>query len=305
MGKELFNKKEKVMTDSSGSDIPKLSWFGSVKSPKLKSYKKQVTNTPSGLWKKCSNCAEILQTSRLKENLNVCPYCDHHFRVSAMDRLEMIVDKDTFEEWGTELRTTDPLEFIDKTPYKERLATVFENTGLHDGTLSGLAKIGGNPVAISLMDFSFMGGSMGVVTGEKIAFCLEKALEDKIPAIIISCSGGARMQEGLLSLMQMAKTASVIRKLKNEGIPFFSVLTDPTTGGVAASFAMLGDVNFSEPKALIGFAGPRVIEQSIRETLPEGFQRAEFLCEHGFIDRIVHRHNLRAELTFFIEVFKR
>ena len=155
------------------------------------------------------------------------------------------------------------------------------------------------------MDFSFMGGSMGVVTGEKIAFCLEKALEDKIPAIIVSCSGGARMQEGLLSLMQMAKTASVIRKLKNEGIPFFSVLTDPTTGGVAASFAMLGDVNFSEPKALIGFAGPRVIEQSIRETLPEGFQRAEFLCEHGFIDRIVHRHNLRAELTFFIEVFKR
>ena len=275
-----------------------MSFFDSVKSPKLKSSKKQSSNTPTGLWKKCTNCGEILQNSKLEEQFNVCPYCDHHFRLNGPDRISLLLDENSFVPMGEEIKSTDPLKFNDKKSYKERLETAYAKSGLNDGTFAGTGTI------IGIMDFSFMGGSMGVVTGEKVTMVFDKAFEKKIPAIVVSGSGGARMQEGILSLMQMAKASSSRQRLKNASIPYISVLTDPTTGGVAASFAMQGDLNIAEPKALIGFAGPRVIEQSIRQVLPEGFQRSEFLLEHGFIDRIVHRHSLKDEIEFFINMFK-
>lgn len=280
-----------------------MGWFESVKSPKLKSSKKIVSNTPNGLWKKCSECNEILQVDKLKENFEVCPYCGHHFRLSAQDRVELLIDDGTFQSFGRELSTSDPLNFTDKKAYKDRLSQALDKTGLNDGTLCGTGLLDGHEVAIAVMNFQFMGGSMGVVTGEKIAWTLDQAYEKKVPAIVVSCSGGARMQEGILSLMQMAKTSASRQRLLAEGIPYISILTDPTTGGVAASFAVLGDLNIAEPKALIGFAGPRVIEQSIRQTLPDGFQRSEFLKDHGFIDRIVHRHSMKEELSFFIKMF--
>jgi acetyl-CoA carboxylase carboxyl transferase subunit beta len=282
-----------------------MGWFKQVKSPKLKSSKKVKTDTPTGLWKKCTHCGEILQSSRLKESLQVCPYCDHHFRLGAVERLELLADKDSFLSIGDSLTTTDPLNFVDKISYQDRLDQAFEKTGLRDGTLAGTCTIEGRPVAMAIMNFKFMGGSMGVVTGEKIARVMDIAFDKKIPAIVICCSGGARMQEGILSLMQMGKTSASRQRLKNAGLPYIAVLTDPTTGGVAASFAMLGDVNLAEPKALIGFAGPRVIAQSIGQTLPEGFQRSEFLYDHGFVDRIVHRKYLKSELCFFIEMFSK
>lgn len=282
-----------------------MGWFKQVKSPKLKSSKKIKTDTPTGLWKKCTNCGEILQSNRLKESTQVCPYCDHHFRLGAWERLELLVDEDSFESFGDDLTTIDPLNFVDKISYKDRLDQAFEKTGLRDGTLSGTCKIEGKDAAIAVMNFKFMGGSMGVVTGEKIARVMDVAFKKKIPAIVVCCSGGARMQEGILSLMQMGKTSASRQRLKNAGIPYIAVLTDPTTGGVAASFAMLGDVNIAEPKALIGFAGPRVIEQSIRQTLPEGFQRSEFLYDHGFVDRIVHRKDMKSEISFFMDMFNK
>ncbi|MFX3689237.1 MAG: acetyl-CoA carboxylase, carboxyltransferase subunit beta [Peredibacter sp.] len=282
-----------------------MGWFEGVKSPKLKSSKKTASSTPHGLWKKCNSCGEILQTEKLKDTRQVCPYCDHHFRLSAVDRVSLLMDKDSFKLTGQNLTTTNPLKFNDKKSYDVRLEEALGKTGLNDGTLCGIGKIHGDEVSLGVMNFQFMGGSMGVVTGEKIAWVMDQAYEKKIPAIVVCCSGGARMQEGILSLMQMGKTSASRQRLKNAGIPFISVLTDPTTGGVAASFAMLGDVNIAEPKALIGFAGPRVIEQSIRQTLPEGFQRSEFLRDHGFVDRIVHRHKLKDELSFFVKMFKK
>ncbi len=282
-----------------------MGWFENIKSPKLKSSKKGNSTTPSGLWKKCVSCQEILQAARLTDEFQVCPYCDHHFRLSAEDRIKLITDKDSFTPFMEGLVSTDPLDFVDKAPYKERLSLSHAKTGLLDGTYAGLAKINGQKVSLGVMNFKFMGGSMGVVTGEKLAEVMGQAYEYKIPAIIISASGGARMQEGILSLMQMGKTAACRSRLREAGIPFISVLTDPTTGGVAASFSMLGDINLAEPKALIGFAGPRVIEQSIRQVLPKGFQRSEFLLEHGLIDRIVHRHHLKDELSFFIKMFSK
>tara|TARA_R110002072_G_scaffold64203_11_gene160051 strand:- start:37239 stop:38090 length:852 start_codon:yes stop_codon:yes gene_type:complete len=282
-----------------------MGWFEKVQNPKLKSSKKMSTDTPNGLWKKCTNCSEIIQSNKLNEEYQVCPYCDHHFRLSAIDRVKLLTDKDSFISFGDEWATSDPLEFNDKSTYQERLEKAYDKTGLYDGTFAGTAKIEGSDVAIAVMNFQFMGGSMGVITGEKIAAVMDLAYEKKIPAIVVCCSGGARMQEGILSLMQMAKTSASRQRLKNEGIPFISILTDPTTGGVAASFAMLGDINIAEPKALIGFAGPRVIEQSIRQKLPDGFQRSEFLLDHGFIDRIVHRHQLKSELSFFIGMFNK
>lgn len=282
-----------------------MGWFEGVKSPKLKSSKKTATNTPSGLWKKCNNCGEILQADRLKDTFQVCPYCDHHFRLSAVDRIELIVDEGSFDLQGQELGTLNPLGFHDKHSYTDRLSAAYDKTGLKDGTLCGMGKINGDDVALGVMNFQFMGGSMGVVTGEKIAWVMDQAYEKKVPAIVVCCSGGARMQEGILSLMQMGKTSASRQRLRNAGIPYISVLTDPTTGGVAASFAVQGDLNIAEPKALIGFAGPRVIEQSIRQTLPDGFQRSEFLKDHGFVDRIVHRHKLKDELSFFIKMFNK
>ncbi len=280
-----------------------MGWFNSVKNPKIKNSKKQNDNVPTGLWKKCVSCGEVLQSQRLQDNNNVCPLCDHHYRMTAKDRIDLLIDPGTFIEEAKSYSTTNPLEFKDKLPYADRLVKAKNNTGREDGTICGVGKINGKDVAIAVMDFHFMGGSMGVVTGEKIATAMDLGCKRKIPVIVLSCSGGARMQEGILSLMQMAKTSASRKRLKELGVPYISILTDPTTGGCAASFSMLGDVNIAEPKALIGFAGPRVIEQSIRQTLPEGFQRSEFLLEHGFIDRITHRKNLKQELSFFVNMF--
>lgn len=280
-----------------------MGWFHQVKNPKLKNVKRLASNTPVGLWKKCNQCGEILQAEKLEENLNVCPLCDYHYRISAYERIAVMTDENSFDEISPDLISNNPLEFQDKMPYVQRLKSAIKTTGIKDTTVCGTATIDGRPVALAVMDFRFMGGSMGVVTGEKVALAMDIGFEKKIPAIVVSCSGGARMQEGILSLMQMAKTSASRARLKSAGIPYISVLSDPTTGGVAASFAMLGDLNISEPKALIGFAGPRVIEQSIRQTLPEGFQRSEFLRDHGFIDRIVHRKEMKNELSFFIKMF--
>lgn len=280
-----------------------MGWFNEIETPKLKQSKRKENRTPDGIWKKCSNCAEIVQTSKFEENFQVCPYCDHHFRLSADERLRLMIDEGSFKTIGDHLTTKDPLNFQDKKEYKIRLKEAKEKTGKVDGTIAGTAKIDGKEVAVAIMNFAFLGGSMGAVTGEKIARVMDIAFEKKIPAIVLSSSGGARMQEGILSLMQMAKTSASRKRLREAGIPYISILTDPTTGGCAASFAMLGDINIAEPKALIGFAGPRVIEQSIRQTLPDGFQRSEFLLDHGFIDRIIHRHELKKELSFFISMF--
>lgn len=278
-------------------------WFDEIKSPKLKQRKRMGTsNAPDGMWKKCTHCGEILQGHKLEENLNVCPYCDQHYRLSGRERLAMLVDDDSFIPEGEGLVSRDPLGFVDKTPYKDKLELARQKTGRSEGTFCGIGKINGRDIAIAVMDFSFMGGSMGAVAGEKIAHAMDLAFERHIPCIVISCSGGARMQEGIVSLMQMAKTSASRERLRKVGVPYISILTDPTTGGCAASFAMQGDLNLAEPKALIGFAGPRVIEQSIRQSLPEGFQTSEFLLSHGFIDAIVHRRDLKKELSFYFNV---
>ena len=242
---------------------------------------------------------------RLEENAQVCPYCDKHFYLTPKNRLELLIDDGPFEEFDQDVKSKDPLNFKDKKTYHERLEMAQERTGRGDGTLCGIGKIHGQKVSMAIMDFSFMGGSMGVANGEKIARVMERAGEKKIGCVVVSSTGGARMQEGILSLMQMAKTSACRMRLKKLGLPFISVLTDPTTGGCAASFAMQGDINLAEPKALVGFAGPRVIEQSIRQTLPEGFQRSEFLQKHGFIDRVVHRKDLKDEIGFFLKFFSR
>jgi acetyl-CoA carboxylase carboxyl transferase subunit beta len=282
-----------------------MGWFNTVKNPKLKNQKKTTSSKPTGLWKKCTNCQEILQTERLENNLNVCPYCDHHYRISAAERIDLLVDAGSFEEFASDYETKNPLEFEDKLSYSERLDKAYSKTGKKDGTVAGIGKIHGIEAVLAVMDFNFMGGSMGVVTGEKIAAAMELGASKNLPVIVVSCSGGARMQEGILSLMQLGKTAAARTRLKEKGIAYISILTDPTTGGCAASFSMLGDINIAEPNALIGFAGPRVIEQSIRQTLPKGFQRAEFLKDHGFIDTIVARSQMKDELKFYLEMFQR
>ena len=242
-----------------------------------------------------------MQKGKLEENTHVCPYCDHHFPLPSAQRMELLVDQGLLEERDQYLCSTDPLEFKDKKSYRERLQLSRERTGRGEGTISGTGTICGQRASIVIMDFSFMGGSMGVACGEKIARAMEQALAEKMGCVVVSCSGGARMQEGILSLMQMAKVSATRMCLKRQGLPFISVLTDPTTGGCAASFAMQGDINLAEPNALVGFAGPRVIEQSIRQILPEGFQRSEFLLEHGLLDRIVHRQSLKGEVGFFLK----
>ena len=282
-----------------------MGWFETLKSPKLKVQKKFNTNTPSGLWKKCVSCGEIMQSVKLEQNNQVCPYCDHHFRIDAQSRIDMLMDNGSFKPFDTEFHTRNPLKFVDKKDYDIRLKDSREKTGMTDGILAGLGKVDGQEVSIAVMDFRFMGGSMGAAIGEQIAQAMDRGYQKKIPVVVISSSGGARMQEGIVSLMQMAKTSAARKRLANANIPYISVLTDPTTGGCAASFAMLGDLNIAEPKALIGFAGPRVIEQSILQTLPAGFQRSEFLLEHGFIDRIVHRKDMKKELSFFIQMFSK
>ncbi|MDR3608790.1 MAG: acetyl-CoA carboxylase, carboxyltransferase subunit beta [Oligoflexia bacterium] len=274
-----------------------MAWFDDLKTPRIKTQvSARTSRVPEGLWVKCSKCGEILQSKVLKEHLSVCPECSYHFRLSAAERIALLTDDGCFDEYAEDLVSTDPLEFDDTKPYKARLRSAADSTGLRDAFVAGRAKLGGLPYHLGVFEFKFMGGSMGVVVGEKVTRVFESALREKLPAVIVSASGGARMQEGILSLMQMAKTTAILSQMRQAGIPYVSILTDPTTGGVAASFAMLGDVIFAEPDALIGFAGPRVIQQTIRQQLPEGFQRSEFLLKHGFIDRIIARKDLAVEL---------
>lgn len=274
-----------------------MAWFDDLKTPRMKTQVSQRTSkVPEGLWIKCVGCGEIIQTKVLKDHDQVCPECSYHFRMTASERIALLTDEGSFDEYGEDLASTDPLEFNDLKPYKDRLRSAANHIGLRDAFVAGKAKLGGLSYHLGVFEFKFMGGSMGTVVGEKVALLFEAALEDRLPAVIVSASGGARMQEGILSLMQMAKTTCLIGQLRKTGIPYLSLLTDPTTGGVAASFAMLGDVIIAEPGALIGFAGPRVIQQTIRQSLPEGFQRSEFLLKHGFVDRIVPRKELAQEL---------
>ena len=260
---------------------------------------------PEGLWTKCVSCGETIFTKDIENNLNVCPKCNHHYRVSARRRLELLLDQGSFSELDAGLISVDCLNFKDTKSYQERIDAALAKGGSKDAIICGSGLVEGTPVQICVFDFSFMGGSMGSVVGEKITRGIERAIAGRTPVIIISASGGARMQESILSLMQMAKTSAALAKLREAGLPFVSILTDPTTGGVTASFAMLGDINMSEPKALIGFAGPRVIEQTIRQKLPEGFQRAEYLLDHGMVDIIVERSKMKEQLSRILKMLYR
>ena len=250
-----------------------------------------------GLWVKCDQCRQIIWKKDLEDNFNVCPKCGRHFRIDARTRLSQLFDDGEYETFSDGLRSTDPLKFVDLKPYSERLVKAQEETGLNDAVINARGKLNGRPVMVSAMEYGFIGGSMGAVVGEMITRAVEEALDRKQPLIIISASGGARMMEGVLSLMQLAKISAALGRLDEERVPYISVLTDPTTGGVTASFAMLGDLNIGEPGALIGFAGPRVIEQTIRQKLPPGFQRSEFLLEHGMLDAVVHRKELKTYIS--------
>jgi acetyl-CoA carboxylase carboxyl transferase subunit beta len=269
-----------------------MAWFKKEKTPKLPAPDRKLT-IPEGLWVKCDNCKEIIYKKEVARNANVCPKCNYHFRISARERLETMYDDGRFREFDTEIGPVDALGFVDSKPYVARIASYQKETGLKDALVSSEGRLGGMPVVIAAMEYGFMGGSMGSVVGEKITRAAERAYDASSPLIVISCSGGARMQEGALSLMQMAKISAALARLDEKGVPYISILTDPTTGGVTASFAMLGDLIIAEPKALIGFAGPRVIEQTIRQKLPVGFQRSEFLLDHGMIDIIADRAQMR------------
>lgn len=276
-----------------------MAWFKKTK--ELRTDKKG--KIPEGLWVKCEGCKEVVYKKEIDKNLKICPKCNYHFRISARERLKLLVDEGSFIELDEGLISIDPLKFKDTISYKERVKENQQKSGLKEAVISGDALIKGYPISIIIMDFSFMGGSMGSVVGEKVSRAAERALEKKQPFITVSSSGGARMQEGILSLMQMAKVAATIGRLKDNGILYISILCDPTFGGVTASFAMLGDIIVAEPRSLIGFAGPRVIEQTIKQPLPDDFQRADFLLEHGIIDIIVGRKNLREKLAKLFELF--
>jgi len=258
-----------------------------------------------GLWTKCSACRAIVWKKDLEANWETCPKCDHHFRLAARRRLELLLDDEPWTEHDSELASSDPLEFSDTKAYKQRLKDAQRKLGMNDAILTAEARLNGRPVICCSMEFGFIGGSMGAVVGEKVARAIERSIAQRRPLVIVSCSGGARMMEGAVSLMQLAKVAAALAKLDEARVPFISILTDPTTGGVTASYAMLGDLNIAEPGALIGFAGPRVIEQTIRQKLPDGFQTAEFLLEHGFLDAVVPRKELKPyvsrALSFFLD----
>ena len=254
------------------------------------------SRVPEGLWVKCGSCKEILYRKDVLKNLSVCPKCAFHFRISARERLETLFDS-PWEEFDQNLVSADPLGFRDSRPYAERLRAGKAKTDSWDALVSAVGPLGGRRTIVGAMEYGFIGGSMGVVVGEKVTRCIERAIEEKLPFVVVSCSGGARMMEGTLSLMQMAKISAALARLHEARLPFLSVLTDPTTGGVTASYAMLGDLNIAEPGALIGFAGPRVIEQTIRQKLPAGFQRSEFLLEHGMLDMVVDRRELKRTLV--------
>lgn len=274
-----------------------MSWIDKIFSKNTSSPSSRKANVPEGVWTKCTSCEQILYREELTRNQEVCPKCGHHMRIDARERLTLLLDKDSLQEIGADLEPQDILKFKDLKRYKDRLIAAQKETGEKDALVAFLGTLHNMPVVAAASNFSFMGGSMGSVVGAKFVLAAEKAIEQNCPFVCFSASGGARMQEALFSLMQMAKTSAVLAKMREKGIPFISVLTDPTLGGVSASYAMLGDINIAEPKALIGFAGPRVIEQTVREKLPEGFQRSEFLLEHGAIDMIVKRADMRDTLA--------
>jgi len=279
-----------------------MAWFKKTRKPMAAPAKEKPSRVPEGLWVKCPGCAQAIYNKDLAASFNVCPKCGHHFRLSATERLRLLFD-DAWTEYDKDLVSTDPLVFTDTKPYKARLKAGIETTGLKDAVIVASGALDGIETIVASMEYGFIGGSMGVVVGEKIARGIERALDARMPVVIVCCSGGARMMEGALSLMQMAKICGALARLDRARLPFISVLTDPTTGGVTASFAMLGDLNIAEPKALIGFAGPRVIEQTIRQTLPEGFQRSEFLLAHGMLDLVVDRREMKATLGRLLHLF--
>jgi acetyl-CoA carboxylase carboxyl transferase subunit beta len=271
---------------------------------KLPSFRPRKDAYPPDLWTKCPSCSEMLFNKQLDKADRVCPRCGHHFRLSAWARLELLLDERTFQERDAGLQSVDPLGFADQKPYPDRVVAAQLATGLRDAAVRGIGLIDGRPVSICVMDFGFMGGSMGAVVGEKVTRAAEDALAERIPLIIVSASGGARMQEGTLALMQLAKTVAALERLRVAGVPYLSVMSDPTTGGVFASYAVLGDVNLAEPNALIGFAGARVTAGTIAQELPPGFQRSEFLFEHGFVDRVVNRADLRHEIAALLRFLR-
>ena len=270
-------------------------WFRKEKQPIEPPKEKRIQT--EGLWVKCDDCKQILWKKDLENNLHCCPKCNHHFKMGARTRLEMLFDEGRYEEHDAELASTDPLQFKDSKSYRDRLKQAERKTGLKDALITGEGQLEGKPAIICAMEFRFIGGSMGGVVGEKVTRAIDRCIAKKLPLVVVSCSGGARMMEGAISLMQMSKISAALARLDEVRKPYISVLTDPTTGGVTASFAMLGDLNIAEPGALIGFAGPRVIEQTIRQKLPEGFQRAEFLLAHGMLDAIVPRKELKGFLA--------
>jgi len=285
-----------------------MSWFKrdrpeGEKLPKVEDSERRVRT--EGLWQKCDGCRQIIWKKDLEGNSNVCPKCGHHFRIDAVTRLKLLLDGGQYETYDDALNSSDPLGFVDSKPYRERLAGMRESTQLYDALITAAGMLEGRRVQICSMESRFIGGSMGSVVGEKIARSIERSIAERVPLLIVSASGGARMQEGAISLMQMAKISAALMRLDEARLPYISILTDPTTGGVTASYAMLGDLNIAEPGALIGFAGPRVIEQTIRQKLPEGFQRSEFLLKHGMLDAVVPRPELKAfiarSLRFFVD----
>lgn len=277
-------------------------WFKKAKKPKPTRDERPQSTVPEGLWRKCERCKEVIYSKELERGERICPKCGFHFRISAEQRIHALLDAG-WDRLYVDVEPSDPLSFKDTKPYKDRLKQYQKRTGEKDALHVIAGSIEGMPVILAVMNYGFMGGSMGSVVGEKVTLAAEEALRRRTPLIVVSASGGARMQEGILSLMQMAKISASLARLRDEGIPYISILTDPTTGGVTASFAMLGDLNIAEPGALIGFAGPRVIEQTIRQSLPEGFQRAEFLMEKGFLDMVVSREEMKETLARVLRHF--
>jgi acetyl-CoA carboxylase carboxyl transferase subunit beta len=278
-----------------------MAWFKKARKP-ISAQAEKPSRVPEGLWVKCPACGQVIYHKELEANHQVCPKCAHHFRMNAADRLALIFDDGRWTEHDADLRSTDPLQFTDTKPYRDRLKSTIRATGRKDAVVSASGTIDGIPAQVAAMEYSFIGGSMGVVVGEKITRAIERAIDTRQSVVVVCASGGARMMEGTLSLMQMAKISAALGRLDRAGLPYLSVMTDPTTGGVTASFAMLGDLNIAEPKALIGFAGPRVIEQTIRQKLPDGFQRSEFLLEKGMIDLIVDRRDMKAAIAHALRV---
>lgn len=279
-----------------------MAWYKKIKEQISKSQGKKSVQVPQGLYTKCKSCSAVLYNKDLDQNLKVCPTCGYHNQLSSLERLYLTVDSGSFVELDEKLVSTNPLGFPD---YEAKIAKSQEKTKMNDAVVTGFCKINGEPACIAIMEFQFMGGSMGIAVGEKITRAIEAAMEKKCGMIIISASGGARMQEGIFSLMQMAKISAALARLGEFGLPYLSILTDATTGGVAASFAMLGDLNIAEPAAMIGFAGPRVIEQIIRQKLPKGFQRSEFLLDHGFVDVIIPRSELKSSIGKFLKLLRK